>query len=124
MSLTTVAWRWPNSRDDASSCYYHMGVDEWNKEQVPHHFQALCTRSEAEYAIKELEAELGKLRAKYAKYENEEERRQRERGDYWLSTEGREMLKETFYDREDGNAVRPLLDRLELLEARVRQLLH
>lgn len=122
MSLRTVAWRWPNARADASCNYYHIGVDEWTTEPVPPHFQALCTRAEAEYAIQQLSSELIELKIKYVKYEKEEERRQKERGDYWLSEEGRERLKETFDDREDGNAVRPLLDRLELLEEHIRQL--
>ncbi len=45
------------------------------------------------------------------------EERRRKRGDYWLTAEGREELRESFDDREDGNAVRPLLDALDACEA-------
>lgn len=120
MSLTTVAWRCVNARDDASSMYHYMGADEWAngphpESPVPPHFRPLVLRKDAEDAIRQLEAD-------YAPFKNEVERRKKERGDYWLSAEGRAQLKETFDDREDGNAVRPLLDRLELLEDRIRQL--
>lgn len=55
----------------------------------------------------------------YARFLEDKERRdesERKRGDYWLTTEGRAELREAFPDKEDGNAVIPLLDALELIE--------
>lgn len=37
-------------------------------------------------------------------------------GDYWLTEVGRAEIRETWTDREDGNAVRPLLDALDETE--------
>src|SRR6266496_4361225 len=48
-----------------------------------------------------------------------EDDRKRKRGAYWLSTEGREEIRETWDDPNDGNCVLPLLDALEAAEARL-----
>jgi len=37
-------------------------------------------------------------------------------GAYWLTTEGRNELRDCFPDHDDGNSVRPLLDYVERLE--------
>lgn len=117
--LIPTGWIWGNYRDDASFDYHFMSAREaalrYPDGDVPRHFSAVVDIKAAKIVISDLEY---KVRQHLA----EEERRQKERGDYWLSEEGREKLKETFDDREDGNAVRPLLDRLELLEEHIRQL--
>jgi hypothetical protein len=45
--------------------------------------------------------------------------RERKRGAYWLTKEGRQELRDCFPDHDDGNAVRPLLDYVDRLEARL-----
>ena len=47
------------------------------------------------------------------------EKEDRERGAYWLTTEGRTKLKDIFTDHDDGNSVRPLLDALERAEVQI-----
>jgi len=120
MSLALMGYIWRNGRDDASSKWYWMEREEFEdhpgpQREVPRHFIPLVTEKSARDTI-------DKLRAQLAPYLAEEERRKRESGDYWLTPEGRAKLKETFDDREDGNAVRPLLDRVELLEDKIRNL--
>ena len=46
----------------------------------------------------------------------------RKRGAYWLTTEGRDELRDCFPDHDDGNAVRPLLDYVERLERRLAKM--
>ena len=43
------------------------------------------------------------------------------RGDYWISKEGKEELREIFDNREDGNSVRPLLDEIDRITNDVRK---
>ncbi len=116
MSLPVIGYVWGNGRADASSRWYWMEREEFvaKYEQlgpvpVPSHFIPLVP-------LKNAQENINKLLAELAPYRAEAERRNRERGDYWLSPEGRATLKKTFDDREDGNAVRPLLDRVEELE--------
>ena len=51
----------------------------------------------------------------------EREERARKVGAYWLTTEGRNELRDCFPDHDDGNSVRPLLDYVERLEKRLAE---
>jgi len=52
----------------------------------------------------------------------EREERARKVGAYWLTTEGRAEIRDSFTDHDDGNCVLPLLDYVERLEQRLAEL--
>jgi hypothetical protein len=58
----------------------------------------------------------------FARWKAEREERARKVGAYWLTTEGRDEIRDYFPDHDDGNCVRPLLDYVERLESRLREL--
>lgn len=43
----------------------------------------------------------------------------RKRGDYWLSQEGRQEIRDTWEDPNDGNCVLPLLNAIEQAESKL-----
>lgn len=54
----------------------------------------------------------------YAEWRREKAEREKKRGDYWLSAEGRDEIRDVFgNDREDGSVVVPLYQEVERLEA-------
>ena len=61
---------------------------------------------------------LGELTPKEIWWIRENRRTESKRGAYWLTCEGRAEIREAWDDAEDGNAVLPLLNALEELEAR------
>ena len=58
----------------------------------------------------------------FAQWKAEREEQRRKCGAYWLTTEGRDEIRDCFPNHDDGNCVRPLLDYVERLERRLAKL--
>jgi hypothetical protein len=58
----------------------------------------------------------------FARWKAERDETRRKCGAYWLTTKGRDEIRDCFPDHDDGNCVRPLLDYVERLEKRLADL--
>lgn len=58
-------------------------------------------------------------RIEFNRWKAERADHDRKRGDYWVSQEGREQIRDTWDDPEDGNCVLPLLNALEQAESKL-----
>jgi hypothetical protein len=65
--------------------------------------------------VSDLDERMTKYEIEFAQWKAEREKRARKVGAYWLTTKGRDEIRESFGEHDDGNCVLPLLDYVKRL---------